>query len=671
MSYNEFYEYLLKYRMITPIWKYEIELIKECILNEQDDIKNNCLILFLIYFSLIQKGNATMALTKKILKEKWENELEAEEILYSDKDRYEEDEIESTRAIFNALRNASTIAYNYLHKLQSLAVINKGNSLHNIFEIRDDYLYLRKYNHAREEIIKSIKDLFSEDYQKEQIDFASEYNPNKEFKLTALQQEAVKRGVNSNLIITGGPGTGKTTTIVFILFNILLRNPNYNIYLAAASGKASSRMKESIINGINNIDDEKEEYRKAIDILKGITTSKDDTEVEEFTIHRLLGVNFETGGFRYNKKNQFEENSIFVIDEASMIDICLFKSLLDAIPSGARVFILGDKDQLPSVEVGAVFGDLVKSTYLRNKNKVVELLESKRFKTNTAIYKLAEEVNKGDLPLTLGEFKNKEDFNLSEVSLDTCPVYYFYNKDFDSSGNRLNQKENIEYIIKKWADKYYKKLQDKVTNIPLNGDRIDDSILNEISNLIEEAKILSAENEGIRGIKSINAYIKKLVIDKEKTPCLFNQYPGELMMINKNNSALNLYNGDTGILVSIENDDTIYYMVKKTIKFIHNEGYKRDEIFKIKSFVFYPLRLITLSEIELSYAITIHKSQGSDYKNILVILPTAKGHPLLNRQILYTAITRTKGNTYILSNKESLEAAASTNLTRDTNINLE
>ena len=428
-------------------------------------------------------------------------------------------------------------------------------------------------------------------------------------------------------------------------------------------------MKESIINGINNIDDGKEEYRTAINILKGITTSKDDTEVEEFTIHRLLGVNFETGGFRYNKKNQFEENSIFVIDEASMIDICLFKSLLDAIPSGARVFILGDKDQLPSVEVGAVFGDLVKSTYLRNKNKVVELLESKRFNKNTAIYKLAEEVNKG-LPLTLGEFKNKEDFNLSEVSTDTCPVYYFYNKDVDSLGNRFNQKENIEYIIKKWAEKYYKKLQDKVTNIPLNGDRIDDSILNEISNLIEEAKILSAENEGIRGIKSINAYIKKLVIDKEKTPSLFNQYPGELMMINKNNSALNLYNGDTGILVSIENDDTIYYMVKKTIKFIHNEGYKRDEIFKIKSFVFYPLRLITLSEIELSYAITIHKSQGSDYKNILVILPTAKGHPLLNRQILYTAITRTKGNTYILSNKESLEAAASTNLTRDTNINL-
>ena len=252
--------------MITPIWKYEIELIKECILNEDDDIKNNCLILFLIYFSLIQKGNATMALTKKILKEKWENELEAEEILYSDKDRYEEDEIESTEAIFNALRDASTIAYNYLHKLQSLAVINKGNSLHNIFEIRDDYLYLRKYNHAREEIIKSIKDLFSEEYQEEEIDFASEYNPNKEFELTALQQEAVNRGVNSNLIITGGPGTGKTTTIVFILFNILLRNPNYNIYLAAASGKASSRMKESIINGINYIDDGKEEYRTAINI---------------------------------------------------------------------------------------------------------------------------------------------------------------------------------------------------------------------------------------------------------------------------------------------------------------------------------------------------------------------------------------------------------------------
>jgi exodeoxyribonuclease V alpha subunit len=139
-------------------------------------------------------------------------------------------------------------------------------------------------------------------------------------------------------------------------------------------------------------------------------------------------------------------------------------------------------------------------------------------------------------------------------------------------------------------------------------------------------------------------------------------------MINKNNKTLDLYNGDCGILVTFENDNTLYFMVKKSSMIISKEGKEEDKIFKLKDFTFYPLRLITQSEIDLSYAITIHKSQGSDYKNILVILPTAKGHPLLNRQIIYTAITRTKGNTYILSNQDRLEESKNSVIIRDTNI---
>ncbi|MCR5462471.1 MAG: ATP-binding domain-containing protein, partial [bacterium] len=94
----------------------------------------------------------------------------------------------------------------------------------------------------------------------------------------------------------------------------------------------------------------------------------------------------------------------------------------------------------------------------------------------------------------------------------------------------------------------------------------------------------------------------------------------------------------------------------------------KDEIFKYASYVFYPFRMLTDKEIDLAFAITIHKSQGSDYKSILVILPNKKGHPLLNRQILYTAITRTKGNTYILATKESLDEAKDRIIIRDTNI---
>jgi len=132
---------------------------------------------------------------------------------------------------------------------------------------------------------------------------------------------------------------------------------------------------------------------------------------------------------------------------------------------------------------------------------------------------------------------------------------------------------------------------------------------------------------------------------------------------------LDLYNGDSGVLVTFKDDDTLYFMVRKQTNLIEQEGKKEDEIFKLGDFSFYPLRLITLTEIDLAYAITIHKSQGSDYENILVVLPTAKGHPLLNRQIIYTAITRTKGNTYILSNQERLIESKDTVIVRDTNIN--
>ena len=141
-----------------------------------------------------------------------------------------------------------------------------------------------------------------------------------------------------------------------------------------------------------------------------------------------------------------------------------------------------------------------------------------------------------------------------------------------------------------------------------------------------------------------------------------------LMMINKNNKQLDLYNGDCGLLVTFKNDKTIYFMVKKASLLVKNEGKIDDQIFKLGAFTFYPLRLISKDEIDMSYAITIHKSQGSDYKNILVILPNSKGHPLLNRQIIYTAITRTKGNTYILSNQERLVESSCFVIVRDTNI---
>ena len=639
VEYKEFYNSLLNNRLIMPIWEYILELIEKEIYDNVD--KHYYLILFSIYFSLVDDGNICMSLDKEKLRVKWIKKLDSTKILlennieYSDKE-YNELYSVSIDCIDNHLDSIN------IEKLTNIIGDNK------IFDIEDNYLYLKKYNIARKGISESINRLFN---YKNDVESNFNYKDcvNENFVLSNGQENAVKEGFNKNLIITGGPGTGKTTSILFLLLGLLEKSNNKKIYLVAPSGKASSRMKESIINGLINIKDEyKENNSELIDIINNL---------EESTIHRLLGINLEDNTFLYNKRHQFSNDSIFVIDEASMIDICLFNSLLEAIPTTSRIFIMGDKNQLPSVECGAVFGDLLKKESL--KENIVELDESIRFGKETKIYELANAINNGGiLPIIKDDWLN---FDMFEIQKDSIikPIYYYKNTKDD-----IKEKDIVEHITYKWGKEYFNSLQEM-------SSELDYTNIDELKNLFsysEKSKILCAENEGIRGVKYINKYLKKTFIDFTKKTSIIGHYPGQIMMINKNNKMLDLYNGDSGILVTFKNDKTLYFMVKKSSNLVRSEGKKDDTIFKIGDYVFYPFRLITNSEIDLAYAITIHKSQGSDYKNILVILPSHIGHPLLNRQIVYTAITRTKGNTYILASQEILEEAKDRLIERDTNI---
>ena len=695
LEYNKYYELLLKYRMITPIWKYELDLIKDELKASNSDI-DGYLNLFSIYFSLVDSGNVCMTLNETKLKEKWENQIKGAKTLATDNTRYSDDVIEEANDDFDIIREASNEAYKYLNNIPKL-----GNKIiGNFFDVDDDYLYIRKYNYARKGIKASIERLFinSKIGQKNLPFKGVEKLCREGFSLADRQKEVIEKGFNSNLLVTGGPGTGKTTSILFLLIYLLLdTSKKYNIYLAAASGKASSRMKESIIKGIRDLNEDfKKNNDKIIQKIKGTLKEDSGEEIEEFTIHRLLGIDYNTNSFKHNAKNKFPDNSIFVIDEASMIDVCLFNSLLEAIPDDARVFILGDKDQLPSVEVGAVFGDLIECEAL--KKNVVKLDESRRFDKNSYVYTLADEVNNNkeftnvqfkdidinedkSISFDIKGFTNREllneDAKISSKEIDEykinkkkCPIYYYNNPPVSTDDKKtIGQKDLIKAISLEWAKKFYGSVQNDCTNVDIDNEKY----LNFVFSYTEEAKVLCAENEGIRGVRTINSYIKKQVI-KKKEPTLSYQYPGQVMMINTNNKALKLYNGDTGILVTVnrkENDiidDTIYLMVKKENKSIPVNVYKKDDVFNMNGYLFYPLRLISLSEIDLAFAITVHKSQGSDYDNILVILPTQNGHPLLNRQILYTAITRTKGYTYIISSLDRLNEAKERLIERDTNI---
>ena len=636
-NYNNFLNQLLEYKMIAPVSKYVLEIIENEILD--NEAKDDLMILFSIYFSLIYDGNICMSLDKTILTNKWSNKVDSTLILLEDsefdKDRFISFKLLSLEVISNSLD---------LINEESLPQIIGKNK---IFTIDNNWLYLMKYNNSRKSIIKSIKRLYSKDFISTNT-FSYKDCKKEEFSLSEGQEKAVVLGQTKNLIVTGGPGTGKTTSILFLLLGLLSKNRDYQIYLVAPSGKASSRMKESIINGLSNLSDKYvSENKMLIDIINNL---------QEYTIQRLLGFDSETKGFLYNKTHQFEKNSIFVIDEASMIDICLFDSLLQAIPDEARVFMMGDKNQLPSVESGAVFGDLLIKEDL--KSNIVTLDESIRFGEKTKIYALAKAINNcEELPVKLEDWKKYEEFEIHPITLEK-PIYYYYNDNPDKEKLSFNE------VINKWGKEFYSNLQVEATNLEeANYTKIDN-----LYTLMETAKILCTENEGVRGIKNINNYIIKNFINRKMTTTVENYYAGELLMITKNNKNLDLYNGDCGILVTFEDDNTLYFMVKKASNIIEKDGKEVDKIFKLGSYVFYPLRMISRNEIDFAYAITIHKSQGSDYKNILVILPKQKGHPLLNRQIVYTAITRTKGNTYILSNQQRLEEARDTVIIRDTNI---
>lgn len=646
MNYLEFYDLLSNFELVEPIDKYLLSLVENEIKDRQD--KESLMIFFTVMFSLIDDGNACVSLDEQTLLNKWHKKVNGKEVLFKEANVDNAPQFEAIRQNDTEIKAALNVINN--EPLDTLI----GDK--HFFIKEDGYLYIKKYYDARKSIIVSIKRLFiSSSTSLQYVDYLDSTKGH----LTDGQKEAVQKGLNNNQIITGGPGTGKTTSILFLLLNLLNQDINEFVYLLAPSGKASSRMKESITNSLSIVDKSKVDP-KVLDKVENL---------QESTIHRLLHIDPSTNMFTRNKHYQFSDNSIFVIDEASMIDICLFASLLEAIPDKARVFILGDYNQLPSVENGAVFADLVDMPYLKNNSFVTSLTEFVRFDKDSEVFKLASEIN-GNIPLTTKNWQDSATFELLELDANNNkikPVLYYENSD------PKKEREVISSMLLKWGDKYYKDLQSQATDVDEN----DHQKLAEIYGYVERAKILCAVNEGIRGTKTINNFMRKKFIDNKKPTTIFGYYPGELIMINKNNATLDLYNGDSGLLMTFKGDDTLYFMIEKKSAIAEVGTKKKDQVFamlikeasgKERTFTFYPLRMITEEDFDLAYAITIHKSQGSDFNNIFIILPTAEGHPLLTKQIVYTAVTRSKGITYILSNQDRLLEAQNNFEKRDTNI---
>ena len=382
-------------------------------------------------------------------------------------------------------------------------------------------------------------------------------------QLDEHQVQAVKEAVrNGLLIITGGPGTGKTTTINTIIRYFEIEG--MDISLAAPTGRAAKRMSET-------------------------------TGFEARTIHRMLELNGGmegSAGFERNETNPLETD-VVIIDEMSMVDITLMNSLLKAIAPGTRLILVGDINQLPSVGPGSVLKDIIQSEAFN----VVMLTKIFRQASTSDIIVNAHKINRGE-----------------EVSLDNKSMDFFFLKRYEA-----------DIIINVVLQLVKQKLPKFVDATPY------------------DIQVLTPMRKGLLGVERLNGILQQYLNppdkskrEKEHGDMVFRE--GDKVMQTKNNyqleweirtkfgltvdKGMGIFNGDMGIIIEI-ND----FAETMTVEF--DEGRKVEYSYKL------------LDELELAYAITIHKSQGSEYP--AVVIPLLNGPSMLmNRNLLYTAVTRAR-----------------------------
>ncbi len=377
--------------------------------------------------------------------------------------------------------------------------------------------------------------------------------------LSPSQEEAVRLALASKLlVITGGPGTGKTTLVNSIL-NILYAK-RLNILLAAPTGRAAKRMTET-------------------------------TGLEAKTIHRLLEFDPQNGGFKRNRENPLEAD-LLVIDESSMVDVVLMNKLLAAVPDQAALLIVGDVDQLPSVGPGSVLADIIDSGTV----PTVRLTEIFRQAATSRIIVNAHRINKGEMPL------KAEGTELSD--------FYFI------------PAESPEEI-------YAKLLQVITERIPKRFGL----------HPVRDVQVLTPMNRGGLGARSLNAELQKVLnpTGEPKVTRFGTTFaPGDKVIQLVNNYDKEVFNGDIGQVTTVE--------IEEALLRVEYDG-------RVVEYEFGEL-----DEVQLAYATSIHKSQGSEYP--AVVIPLAMQHyTLLERNLIYTAVTRGKKLVTIIGQPKALGMA--------------
>ncbi|MFR0693635.1 exodeoxyribonuclease V subunit alpha [Enterobacterales bacterium AE_CKDN230030158-1A_HGKHYDSX7] len=448
-------------------------------------------------------------------------------------------------------------------------------------------------------------------------------------------------------IVTGGPGTGKTTTVVKLL--ALLQSlalgeggRPLRIRLAAPTGKAAARLNESIAGAVQRLD------------LAGLANGEAAREAiptEVTTLHRLLGSRPDSRQFRHHAGNPLALE-LLVVDEASMVDLEMMASLLAALPPRARLILLGDKDQLASVEAGAVLGELcsrAREGHYRPLTRdwleavtgeqvdpalldtsgsdldqaVAMLRHSHRFSAASGIGQLAEAVNAGDIPALRQVWKAQHE-DLARIAVDARETRSLRDLVIDGGrgGDLFGPVGYAHYL--------------RVVSGSRPADNADQAALDTWARQVLQAhgqfQLLCALRRGPWGVEGLNTLIGELLQREGLIPSANGWFAGRPVLVTRNDYGLGLMNGDIGITLALPqaHDEGGVRWVPR-VAFPAGDG--TDAIRWIL-----PSRL---QAVETVFAMTVHKSQGSEFTHAALLLPDSL-NPILTRELVYTGITRAR-----------------------------
>ena len=442
---------------------------------------------------------------------------------------------------------------------------------------------------------------------------------------TDWQKTAAETAVRKTFcVISGGPGTGKTRTVAVVLALLLEQSAGrpLRIALAAPTGKAAARLQESI-----------KQLKTTLPCDEAIKARLPEAT---FTLHRLLGGVPGSARFRYNPDNPLPFD-VVVVDEASMVDLALMARLFEAIPPAARVVLLGDKDQLASVEAGAVLGDIcagVEEAVDRSRARqsvasfstppsgdggyadrdaaalagcIVELKKNYRFGGDNGILAVSRAINSGAAAKALASFSNAD-----EKREGVCRAGL-------PAPERL--KPQLRELV---LDGFSEVLR---ARDPLAALRA-----------LGRFRILCALRQGPYGVEALNRLAEEILAEAQLIPARERWYSGRPVMVTRNDYQLKLFNGDVGIILpdAATGEARAWFLgVDNALRGVA------------------PLRL---PEHETVFAMTVHKSQGSEFEEVLLVLPD-RDSPVLTRELLYTGATRASRRVEVWFNEPIFRSA--------------